>query len=207
LAAGIYSYAEAYEGESAGTSSVTVRQSASGASIVEKATGTVNGMQIVGDATLTLGPDLTLAVYNGNYQSGAIDTVVTVTVSNGFASVISSSTEGRPQSFPLTKGARHFVVFEPGLVAGLFALPAQMASWSDAPFLAIAPSVARAENFTYDATIKPQRPADVPAADDQLSFGGQFAFTIWYDPTTLVPDEIVAPSQNLVITRVRAPSS
>lgn len=204
LAAGTYAYAGTYDGDPAGTSSVSVHQDNEGATIVERATGSINGLEMSGNATLTLGPDLAPMVYDGSYQSGALSTVVTVSVSAGFATVTSNSTEGRPQTFPLSNGARHFVVIEPGLVAGLFALPAQMAEWSDAPILAIAPSVARAQPFSLDGDAKPQRPADVPAADVQLSFGGQFAFTIWYDPTTLVPDEIVAPSQKLVVTRVRA---
>ena len=203
LAVGTYAYAGTYEGDPAGTSSVTVRQDNEGATIVEKATGSINGLEMLGSATLTLGPDLVPTIYNGSYQSGALETVVTVSITSAYATVTSNSTEGRPQTFPLKRPAQHFVVIEPGLVAGLFALPAQMAAWSDAPVYAIAPSVARAESFELDENAKPQRPDDVPAADLQLSFGGKFAFTIWYDPATLVPDEILAPSQNLVVTRVR----
>ncbi|MBV8155664.1 MAG: hypothetical protein JOY98_14710 [Candidatus Eremiobacteraeota bacterium] len=203
LAAGTYAYAGTYDGATAGTSSVTVRTTATGATLIEKATGAINGMEMEASATLGLGANLDPTVYDGSYQSGTLDTVVTVTIRPTAATVIANTSAGQPAIFPLKDGAQHFVVIEPGLVSGLFALPVQMQLWNYAPFLVVAPSVARAANVELDTSAKPQRPADVPAKDLQLSFGGPYAFTIWYDPATLVPDEIVMPSQKLVITRVR----
>ncbi len=37
-----------------------------------------------------------------------------------------------------------------------------------------------------------------------LSIDRPLAVTIWYDPATLVPDQIAVPSQNAVLTRERS---
>ena len=48
------------------------------------------------------------------------------------------------------------------------------------------------------------RPAGVAAQDAVLAFNQPIAITIWYDPNTLIPDEILVPSQNAVLTRERS---
>jgi hypothetical protein len=201
---GSFAYTATYQGTPSGKSSLTVsRTGDQTTTISERAEGNVNGLDIAGTATLTVGADLVPTVYDGSYESGALKTVVTVSVTPSAATIVGTNSNGQAITFPLSNGAQHFVVIEPGLMAGLFALPAQMQAWNGAPILAIAPSAARAQPFALDPGAKPQRPGGVPAADAALSFGGPLAFTIWYDPATLVPDEVVVPSQDAIVTRVR----
>lgn len=203
LTPGTYTYAATYQGTQSGTSTLTVRRDGDTTTIQENANGAINDVQVAGTVTLTLGADLIPKVYDGSYDSGAAHSVITVTVASTVATVTGTTTYGMPLTFPLKPPARHLVVIEPGLMSGLFALPAQMQAWQYDPILAIAPSVAKSENFELDTTAKPARPDGVPAQDTQISFGGPLAFTIWYDPATYVPDAVVVPSQNAVITRVR----
>ncbi|HZY98683.1 MAG TPA: hypothetical protein VFE36_03850 [Candidatus Baltobacteraceae bacterium] len=200
---GTYEYTATYQGVQSGRSTVTARRDGDTTTIQESANGAINDVQVAAAVTLTLDTDLIPTIYNGSYDSGAAHAVITVTVGKTVATLTGTTTYGMPLTFPLKPPARHFVIIEPGLMAGLFGLPAQMQAWQYDPILAIAPSVAKSENFELDTTAKPQRPDGVPAQDTQITFGGQLAFTIWYDPATYVPDAVVVPSQNAVLTRVR----
>ncbi|MBV8147753.1 MAG: hypothetical protein JO092_01520 [Candidatus Eremiobacteraeota bacterium] len=203
LTPGTFSYSATLAGDPTGTSSLIVRRDAQATTIQEKASGLVNGLRVSATAQLTVGPDLAPQIYNGTYESSGARTVVTASLSPSAATVISSGSAGQPATFSLSGDAKHFVVIEPGLLAGLFALPAEMEAWKDAPVLAIAPSYGRGENLFVDTSVKAQRPSAVPAQDVAVSIGGKLPFTIWYDPTTFVPDEIDVPSQNVVVTRQR----
>jgi hypothetical protein len=204
LTPGTYKYTATYEGVQSGTSTVSVRRTGDVTTIQETASGTINDIQVAGTVTLNLGADLVPTLYNGSYDSGAQHTVVTVTVGTTSATLVGSNTGGMQLAFPLKPPARHFVIVEPGLMAGLVGLPAQMQAWTYDPILAVAPSVGRSITYQLDTTAKPQRPDGVPAADSQITFGGPLSFTIWYDPATYVPDAVVVPSQNAVVTRVRS---
>jgi hypothetical protein len=203
LTPGTYAYSATLSGAPAGSSNLTVLRDGQSTRIQEKASGTVNGLSVSATAQLTVGPDLTPQIYDGTYQSNGARTVVTVSLSSSAATVISTGSGGQPATFALSGDTRHFVVIEFGLVAGLFALPAQMEAWKDTPVLAIAPSYGRGENLAVDTGAKPARPSGVPAQDESVSFRAKLPFTIWYDPTTFVPDEIDVPSESVVVTRVR----
>lgn len=203
LAPGTYTYTATYQGAQSGASTLVVRRTGDTTTIQENASGVINGLQVAGTVTLNLGADLGPTVYNGSYDSGALHSVVTVTVAKTSATLVGTTTSGVQMMFPLKPPARHFVIIEPGLMAGLFALPAQMQAWQYDPILAVAPSIGKGENYALDTTAKPQRPDGVPAQDTQITFGGPLAFTIWYDPATYVPDAVVVPSQDAVVTRVR----
>lgn len=203
LTPGTYTYKGTYQGVQSGTSTLTVRRDGPTTTIEEKARGTFNEMQVAGTVTLDLGADLAPTVYDGSYDSGATHTVVTVTVAATSATLVGTNTGGAQLSFPLQPPAQHLIVVEPGLMAGLFGLPAQMQAWNYDPILAVAPSIAKGESYALDTAAKPQRPDGIPAQDTQITFGGPLAFTIWYDPATYVPDAVVVPSQDAVVTRVR----
>ncbi len=203
LAPGTYTYTGTYQGVQSGTSTLTVRSSGSTTTIEEKASGTINAMQVAGTVTLNLGADLVPTVYNGSYDSGALHSVVTVTVTPTAATLVGTNTGGTQLQFPLKAPARHLIVIEPGLMAGLFGLPAEMQAWNYDPILAVAPSLGKSENYALDTAAKPQRPDGVPAQDTPMTFGGPLSFTIWYDPATYVPDAVIVPSQDAVVTRVR----
>lgn len=203
LTPGTYTYTATYQGAQNGTSTLVVRRTGDTITIQENASATVNDVPVAGTVTLTLGADLVPTVYNGSYDSGALHSVVTVTIAKTSATLVGTSTGGAPTAFPLKPPARHLVVIEPGLMAGLFALPAQMQAWQYDPILAVAPSISKGQIFELDTTAKPQRPDGVPAQDAEITFGGSLSFTLWYDPATYVLDGVVVPSQDAVVTRVR----
>lgn len=203
LTPGTYTYTATYQGVQSGTSTLTVRRDGDTTTIQETANGAINDVQVAGTVTLTLGADLVPAIYNGSYDSGAAHSVITVTFGKTAASLTGTTTYGMPLSFALKPPARHLVVIEPGLMAGLIGLPAQMQAWQYDPILAIAPSVAKGDTLELDTTAKPQRPDGVPAQDTPITLRGTISFTIWYDPATYVPDAVVVPSQDAIVTRVR----
>ena len=203
LTPGTYTYTGTYEGVQNATSTITVSRVGSTTIVGEKASAVLNDVQVAGNVTLSLGADLVPTVYDGSYDSGALHTVVTVTVSPTSATLEGTTTGGMQVSFPLKPPARHLIVVEPGLMAGLFGLPAQMKAWDYDPILAVAPSIGKGEGYELDTAAKPKRPDGLPSQDTEITFGGPLSFTIWYDPATYVPDAVVVPSQDAVITRVR----
>jgi len=200
LSPGTYTYSASLGGAPTGTSTLRVERDGASTKIDETAQGSLDGMQMSATDALEIASDLAPTQYNGSYTAGPNTQAVTAALSSDSATVVGPG--GQTQTIALPQDVKHFVVIEPGLVAGLFALPAQMQAWNDGTVLAIAPAYGRAEPLPASSQ-SPPRPAGVPATDVPLSFGGQLPFTIWYDPATFVPDQIVVPSQNVVVTRTR----
>jgi hypothetical protein len=199
IPAGTYTYQAAVAGKVAGTSVLTVKPGPP-MEIDEQASGGSGAQTGSAKATLTLGPDLAPVSYTGDYNMGGSPNSVAATLTPAVATVAG-------QTYPLTGGAKHFVVLELGLTAGLFVLPAQMQAWNNSTALIVAPaSVGMVGTLPVspDSSLAGARPSTVPAPDLALAIGGPFPFTIWYDPATYVPDEIDVPSQNVVVSRVRS---
>lgn len=203
LTPGTYQYTALLNGQPAATSTITVAHTGNATNIDEDSSGSLAGMHLSGKATMVLGADLAPTQYNGSYESASQKATVMVALTPTAATIAGSAAVGGSQALALSANTRHFVVIEPGLLAGLFALPAQLESWKDPAVTAIAPMSGRAEALATDPASAQARPSDVPAQDAVLSFGGRFPFTIWYDPTTFVPDEVIVPMQHVVITRAR----
>lgn len=201
-AAGTYRYGAAMNGQNIGAWSVTVSDDGSGAQIVEDSSAAVMGMQLAAKATLLLGPDLAPTKYDGNYRTPGQNPIVSVTLTPTSATVAGAFTS-RPQQFSLDPSTHHFVVIEPGLLAGLFVLPAQLGAWKESAVTWITPATAQVQALTTGGQAV-ARPADVPAADVQLSIERPVALTMWYDSATMIPDEIAVPSQNAVLRRQRS---
>lgn len=201
-AAGTYRYDAAMNGQSIGAWSVTVSGDANAAEVDEDSTASVMGMQLSAKATLLLGSDLAPTKYDGSYHTPGQNPVVSVSLTPTQATVSGAFSNG-PQQFPLDPNTRHFVVIEPGLLAGLFVLPAQLNLWKDSNVTWITPATAQAQSLATSAQTV-ARPADVPARDALLSIERPVALTMWYDPSTMIPDEIVVPSQNAVLKRQRS---
>jgi hypothetical protein len=201
-AAGTYRYSAAMNGQNVGAWSVTVRDATGGIEVDEDSTASVMGMQLAAKATLLLGPDLAPTKYDGNYRTPGQNPIVSVSLSPSTATVSGAFTSA-PQSIALLASTRHFVVVEPGLLAGLFVLPAQLGSWKESAVTWITPATAQAQSLTIGSQT-PSRPADVPPADSAISIERPVALTMWYDPATMVPDEILVPSQNAVLKRQRS---
>jgi hypothetical protein len=203
LPAGSYKYAASLSGVSAGSSTLTVTTGNGSTQIDESASGSASGFSFSGSSVLVLGADLAPTQYNGKYLVAGQQATVSVALTPTTATVTPPA-GGTPQTFALDPNATHFVVIEPGLLSGIFALPAQMQAWNGAAVTAIAPAQSMEGPLSPDAPAqKPQRPNGVPASDAVLSLGGRIPFTVWYDPATMIPDEIDVPSQGATVTRVR----
>jgi hypothetical protein len=198
IAPGTYSYTATIGGKTAGSTVITVKPGPP-LTIEEQGTGGSGAQASSGKATLTLGPDLAPTAYVGNYSAAGTPVSVSATLTADTATI------GK-DSYSLTGSTKHFVVVEAGMTAGLFVLPAQMQAWNDTAALLVVPTMAAMGGtlpIVPDSSLAGARPAGVPAGDSVLAIGGQFPFSIWYDPATYVPDEIDVPGQNIVVTRVR----
>jgi len=201
-APGTYRYAASMSGRDIGAWSVSVSRDATATEVDEDSTASIMGMQLAAKASLVLGPDLAPTRYAGNYVTPGQSPNVSVTLTPTSATVAGAFSD-RPQQVGLNANTRHFVVIEPGLLAGLFALPAQLEAWRDSAVTWITPTTAQAQSLTTGAQTAVPRPAGAAPGDTLLSIDRPIAVTIWYDPATLVPDAIVVPSQNAVLTRQR----
>jgi hypothetical protein len=198
---GTYRYSASLNGQSIGTWTASVKSGDAGPEVDESSNATFAGMQMAATATLVLGPDLAPTRYSGSYQATGQTQTVTATLT-ATSAAITGGFGGASHSLALSPETRHFVVIEPALLAGLFVLPAQLQSWGDTSVTWVAPVTGQAQTISKNPE-PPARPAGVPAQDAEISMQGQIPFTIWYDPATLVPDEVIVPSQNAVLTRQR----
>ena len=201
-APGTYRYTASMSGQPVGSWSVSVAQDSAQTTIAESSNANVMGMQLAATASLVLGPDLAPLRYGGQYRTPTQTPSVSVTLTPSSATVVGVLTPA-PQQLALAANTQRFVVIEPGLLAGLFALPAQMAAWKDPTVTWITPATAQAQPLTASPSSSQARPAGLSAQEGVLSIDRPIAITIWYDSGTLVPDEISVPSQNAVLTRVR----
>ncbi|MBV8196627.1 MAG: hypothetical protein JO263_00710 [Candidatus Eremiobacteraeota bacterium] len=200
--AGTYRYAASMAGQPIGSWSVDVAHDAASAELDERSSASIMGMQASAAVALVLGPNLAPLKYTGDYRTPAQSPSVTVDLTAESATAVGALTT-KEREIALAPGTHHFVVIEPGLLAGLFALPAQLAAWKESTVTWITPATAQAQPLTVSTAAPGSRPSDVPNADAVLSVERPIAVTIWYDPTTLVPDEISVPSENAVLRRAR----
>jgi hypothetical protein len=203
IAPGTYTYTATMAGANIGSSTLTVSNANGTTTIDESAAGSVGGAGAKANATLTLAPDLSPTTYQLTGVSNGSPVKDAVTIADAKANV--TNVHGKTSSVDLLGSTKHFVVLDLGVFAGFLPLPAQMRAWSDATVLAVIPSIGQSVALVPagPSTPPPARPSKVPATDQSLSFEGQAPFTIWYDPTTNVPDEIDVTSQGIVVTRQR----
>jgi hypothetical protein len=201
IPSGTYTYTATMGGASVGTSTLTVRNVGDTTVIDEQVQGALSGSAASASDTLVLGADLAPL----SYQMNAVEDGSPLKDSAHIDSTTASVTDvhGKSASFDLGASSKHFVVADFGLFAGLLPLPAQMRAWDNAPFLVVVPELGRSATLVPDQSVNPQRPAGVPGQDAAISFTGDAPFTIWYDPSTNVPDEIDVTSQGLTVTRQR----
>jgi hypothetical protein len=200
--AGTYAYAASLAGQPIGQWTVGVRSDAGQEILDEKSSANFGGMSLGATATLTLDSDLAPARYDGRYSAPGQTIEVTVAVASSGVTV-TSPLATIPAPLQLAAGTKHFVIVEPGLLAGLFALPAQLNAWKESSVTWVTPTSAQAQILSTGTTTPATRPSGVPAADAVLSIEHPIAVTIWYDPSTFVPDRIEVPSNKAVLTRVR----
>lgn len=196
---GTYTYVMSLNGAQVLKSAVTVKRDLAGNIVLnESGTGSLNGRSGSIRDTLTLNPALAPVGYSA---------LASLADSRSMQSALAFKDGEATQSGDVTKtydlvaDAKHFVVLDFGPFSGYFALPAQMQAWSDAPVVAIMPMYAQGMPITIDQTLKPDRPKTVPASDAQISVKNPVPFTVWYDPKTLVVDEMDVPTQGVSVTR------
>lgn len=197
--AGTYHYVTTMNGSTVANSAITVSRDATGQIVLtETGSGTMNGQDGSIQDTLTLDPTLAPAGYQA---------LASLADSKGMKAALTFQGDQAKQTGDVTKtyalspAAKHFVVTDFGPFTGYFALPAQMQAWSNAPVVAIVPMYAQRIPFSVDPTMQPARPAAVPAADQQISVRKPVQLTIWYNPTTLVVDEMDVPAENINVKR------
>jgi hypothetical protein len=200
-AAGTYNYTATVAGKQTGQMAISVSAApASGLVVSENASGSVNGSPGTGKSTMTLGNDLSVTAYSALYSSGSRNLQSNVAFKGSTANVTGAA--GTTATMNLAADANHFVVLDVPLISGLFAAPAQFTAWQDKPVIAIAPAFGQSVPLTVGSTTAPAaRPATVPATDAYLSLNGPVSINLWYDPSSMLVDEIDIPSQNATVSR------
>lgn len=197
---GTYTYAGAHAGQTFGHTRVTVSHDANVVTIAEDGSGAVGGTAGTATATLTLAiADLSPTSYVSKLAQGDDVTQSNVAFSGNTATLTGG---GDPQTFTLADGTTHFALADGALLSGFVALPAQLAAWNGSPATLLIPIYEQAIPLTI-STAPEARPANVPAKDLSITASVPVDVTEWYDPVTLIPDEIDVPSLALTITRDR----
>jgi hypothetical protein len=200
-APGTYHYSASLAAQRVGEWTVMVKAQNADTEIDENSSASVAGMQLTASASLVLGADLAPLSYSGSYRTPMQSPNPAVTLTATSATVTGAVTSAGAKQFSLLPNTHHFVVVEPGLLAGLFALPAQLAAWKETSVTWITPATGEAQQLTVNPSSPQQAPNGVPVHDAILSIARPLVVTIWYDPTTLIPDQIAVPSQSAVLTR------
>jgi len=198
---GTYSYSSLLNGTSIGKTAITVTHDPSGTvTLSESGAGTMNGQSGTIADTLTLDANLAPAQYSSVASIGDSKNIKSNVAFSGTQATQSGDVT---KKYDLVADAKHFVLMDVGPFSGFFALPAQMQAWNRTPVVAVVPMYAQGIPLIVDSTLKPVRPASVPSADVPMSFNTMMAITLWYDPATLVVDEVDVPAQGVTVKRVR----
>jgi hypothetical protein len=198
---GIYTYAETFQGKPAGTTTITVKRDASNITASENASIAAMGHAVSGVVTVTLGAaTLAPANYDATYTVTDGPTVHAKVAFNGTTANETNDIVGN-KTFDLGTNLKGFSIIDAGFMAGTLFLPAQIALAHGAALDGVVPSFGVSLPLTADVALKPDRPSAVPANDAVVAFSGQQAFSVWYDPTTMVVDEVDVPSQQSTVIR------
>lgn len=196
---GTYTYVMSLNGAQVLKSAVTVKRDPAGDLVLsESGSGSMNGRSGSINDTLTL--DQALAPVGYSALASLADSR-SMQSSLAFNGGIATQSGDVTKTYDLAADAKHFVVLDFGPFTGYFALPAQMQAWNDSPVFAIMPMYAQGVPIALDKSMTPERPKTVPSADAQISVKSPVVFTVWYDPKTLVVDEMDVPSQGVSVTR------
>jgi hypothetical protein len=198
-ASGTYTYVMSLNGAQVGTSAVTVKRDALGNVVLsETESGSMGGRSGGIDDTLTLDPTLSPVHYLANASiADSRDMKSVLTFKRGEA-LQSGDVD---KTYPLGADDSHFVIFDFGPFTGYVAFPAQMLAWNDQPVTAIVPMYAQSWPITIDKSAAEPRPKNVPGTDVAISISRPVALTMWYDPRTLIVDELDVPSEGAVVIR------
>ncbi len=198
---GAYTYAVSVGGASAGKTTIQLTHTSGGVQLTETASASYNGAEFSGTSTLNLDGSLAPASYTAVYSPPG-HTVHTALAFKG--NTANETADNGNMAFTLGASTKNFAVLDGTMFAGFFILPAQLRAWNAQSFTAVSPMFGHGGAIALDAALKPDRPKDVPAADVPLSVSDPVEFTLWYDPATLVVDELVVPQQDATYARLRS---
>jgi hypothetical protein len=198
---GAYNYAVFVGGAPAGKTTINLAHTPGGVQLTESATANYGGADFAGSATLNLDANLIPASYTAVYSPPG-RTVHAAIAFNG--KTANETADDGATAFTLEGNAKNFAVLDGTLFAGFFILPAQVRAWNAQSVMAVSPMFGHGGAIAFDAALKADRPKDVPAADVPISVSDPIQFTLWYDPVTLVVDELVVPQQDATYARLRA---
>lgn len=204
---GSYKYSVTRGGASVGSTVVTVKRAAPSITIHEvEAFGSVSETV---DESLD-GGDLSPTAYDSTFPVTSDVNAVTAHVAF-YSGGARFTIDGVPGStdFRDETGTTRLVIVDGALATGFLFLPAQIRAQALNIFTIYAPSGAETFYSTINATATPPRPAGLPAPDvsltvDGSSQSGNIEFVVWYDPTSLIVDEVDVPTQQVTIARVRS---
>ena len=196
---GTYTYVSSMNGAPIGKTAITVKHDGGGIVLSEQGAGNYNGQQGTVKDTLTLDSALLVpTAYNATADLNGRPVNMALSFKDGDAYETGDVTQ---KTYDLAQDAKHFVVLDLGPFSGWFALPAQMQAWNNAPAVAIVPAVGSGITIAPDATVKPDRPKNVPSNDAAINVTSPMPFTVWYDPATMLVDVLAFPTQGVTVTR------
>jgi hypothetical protein len=199
---GAYTYTLSVGGVPAGKTTIDLAHIPGGIQLTESASANYGGADFAGSATLNLNANLAPTSYAAIYSPPG-RTIHAALAFNG--NTANETGDSGSQAFTLGANTKNFAVLDGTLFAGFFMLPAQLHAWNTQAVTAVSPMFGHGAAMAVDAALKADRPKEVPAADVPLSVSDPVAFTLWYDPATLVVDELVVPQQDATYARLRTP--
>lgn len=195
---GTYSYVSTMNGTQIGKTAITVKDSPHGVVLTEVGSGNMNGQSGTVQDTLTLDERLAPATYVADASiADSRNMRSTIAFSAGQAQQTGDVTK----TYQLAESSKHFVLMDIGPFSGFFMIPAQMKEWKNAVVTAIVPNFGQSLPLSPDFSMQPARPAGIPKSDLSYSFNSMVEVTMWYDPRTLIVDEVDVPAQGLVVKR------
>lgn len=205
-APGTYRYDAYVAGARAGRSTLVLSDTPAGLKIDERANGSTEAADVTIDGSTELDKTLSPLAYRASYtvRDKALDTNQKMRLNVSFAAREATVTAGNDvRTFPLGGSSKTFVLLDSSAVSGFFLLPAQMHARGSGDATALIPGLGAQRFLDFIPGDKPARPADVPAGDLSLSFAGESPLIEWYDPASLIPDQVSVPGDNLVIKRAK----
>jgi hypothetical protein len=203
---GSYAFTVVRAGLKSGDSAVTVRRTA--ASIAVHEVETFVAVNDTVDETLDSGTLMPQSYVSSFPLTSEVGITAHLAFYSGGARETVDGTSGATD-FRLENGTTHIVVIDGAMMAGFLFLPAQVKALSLNSFTVLSPSRADTYNCRIDPSASPARPGTVPAADasltvDGTSPAGNVHFVEWFDPKTMVVDEVDVPANQVTIARVRS---
>lgn len=200
---GTYTFVVMRAAQKSGDSTVTVRRM--GASIIVHEVETFTGVTDTVDETLEPNDLLPTSYLTSFPLTSEVGITAHLAFYSGGAKETVDGTSGQTD-FKLETGTAHLVVVDGAMMAGFLFIPAQIKALSLSAFTALSPSRADTYSCKVDLTAKPTRPPGLPETDVTVTVNGSsptgnVRFVEWYDPQTMIVDEVDVPAERVTITR------